>query len=451
MPSKKPQVGQTVLLRGGTKSKRKYNKEEALVEDVPARGCWMTVQIQPSGATVKWRKGGFRAVKKKTDPFIVLNDEVSIKILSFLYGERPAEEDGRAQTLWLRKVAHQCGTMRLRLASPFWNAAVKRILPDFVGPVAVDLFDHSMRFLVYWLSIHEGIKLSSLLVRHGELGDIPLLSKLILSCSTADLTQMELTINRGRAESSGWAYYGLQNDLVVDLSQGRIETAVPIHTREQKTLHAMIAQQCPNLTELELTVTLPSFTSNYDDYLSADLFSMPSIQTLKLSMGYFDQSRRRRDYDNLPIDSGVITKLVRNLSGLKRLEISSPNTPLGYMRRYHIASQSLEHLDVTKLGKKMMVSCNCESLATFRCEGNFYGNGCMPILTEPQYHDLDRHYAEQDTNSLVVTASTFHFPHFTVPDSCQMTLEGFNHCTRGDYDRYNGFAQEAANARFQIL
>ena len=55
------------------------------------------------------------------------------------------------------------------------------------------------------------------------------------------------------------------------------------------------------------------------------------------------------------------------------------------------------------------------------------------------------------SKDLIVPAETYEFPHFVVPDDCQMTLLHFYDGVCEDFTEYRRFAQEAANATFQTF
>jgi hypothetical protein len=166
------------------------------------------------------------------------------------------------------------------------------------------------------------------------------------------------------------------------------------------------------------------------------------------------------DDADFPIDSNVITKLVQNLSGLKSLKLASANLEEYECRRHHVVSQTLESLDVSQTGKNCVLSCECPRLKKYWCDGFLYANGTRPLLSREQYDGLGQYVVDgppipgrehvQGNKSLVVTADTFEFPHFRVPDSCAMNLLTFFSWDDG-YEVYNENALKFKNAIFRAF
>ncbi|CAB9520839.1 expressed unknown protein [Seminavis robusta] len=451
---RRPLVGQAILLKGGTGSKRQYNQKKACVLQYPKQGCWMTVRMYRDNTAsstnnpidLKWRKGGFEGgAPRKEDPLKILDDETLKLVLSFLI--QPVEretENPITSTLWLRNVVGRIHG-QVRAVNQNWKNSIDRILPDFLGPVHVNFgfaygHPHWVPPLARWLKNYR-VQIETLDLGYVDLGDFPFLSQVIRECHTEHTTKLiAKRCNMSRAMRSNWSSYfsSHRKRNFIDLTTDGNSTGVVSVQHGQKELFETVAKNCPRLKDLSITVTLPTARRNYDDFTGTSLFALESIESLSISLGCFTADREA--------DSNVVTKLIHKLPGLRSLTLSCPNSVRNW--RFHIQSLSLEVIDTTGLGKHTYVSCDCPQLRTFSCVGGVYGNGTVPKLTEDQHESIFA--TMNNAANVVLLAGEFPCPYLSVPNSCEVRLKE-RLCGFHSFEWYSGAWSSCVNARFNPM
>jgi len=444
------QVGATVRLSGGNGTKRKYNNQEAVVVEIPLQGCWIKVSIAVKddvGETLPWRKSGAQPIvvvpanssggthRKKADPVGMIDRECCNIIYSFLAGEPEAEEeDSRPINLppltnivWMWSHVATIHS-QLRTVSKTWKKTFDSLVDASVGLVDANLDAFAtnpkvIQPMIKWMCRHH-IALGALNF-DASLADIPLLIQLLTKCNTNQLYKMRAYVNRENQEQ---ATYGRISRLSKDgrskLQPIDLSVARPsFFARSQKELHNAISFTCPKLKELEICMTFPSTTPDYSEYISEYLFSRPTIQKLKIMIGYYHfEGLRERIFRR--IEGNVFTTLVKDLSALRELAISTTylDHPLYYKRLYHVESDTLEVLDVRGMPRASVgVSCRCPRLRKYTCFAGFKGNGTLPApLLSIQQHSLLEQNRVQDL--ILVKRDHGFAPRLRVPDDCQITL-----------------------------
>jgi len=448
------QVGASVRLSGGKGAKRKYNNQRAIVVEIPLRGCWIKVSIAVNDDDVDeilpWRKIGAQPIvlvpesssgthrRKAADPVFLLDRECCNIIYSFLVGEPLTEEveDESKPTnvplltnlVWVRS---QVGPIhnQLRAVSNIWKQRFDSLVRASAGLVDANLDAFAtnpkvIQPMIKWMCRHR-IALGKLNFDAG-LPDIPILVQLLTECSTLQLYKMRAFVNRENQEQATYGRFsrfdkGSSSVHPIDLS---VAVARPSYfARSQKELHDVISFTCPKLKELDICLTFPSTTPDYSGYISKNLFSKPTIQKLKIMIGYYHfEGLRERIFRR--IEGNVFTTLVGKLSALRELAISTTynDHPLYYERLYHVESDTLEVLDVRGMPRASVgVSCRCPRLRKYTCFAGFKGNGTLPApLLSRQQHSLLEQNRVQDL--ILVKRDHGFAPRLRVPDDCQITL-----------------------------
>ncbi|CAB9520437.1 expressed unknown protein [Seminavis robusta] len=445
----KPLVGQAILLKGGTGAKRLYNKKKAFVVHYAERGCWMTVRLdqdeEACGTTnmttdIKWRKGGFEHPPSETDPLKVLDEETLKLVFSFLL-KAPNNDERGNHNVWLR---NQAGSIRghVRAVSQKWKNSIDMILSDVIGPVQVDFGNcptHAVPTLGSMMKKHR-IKIQTLNLGYASLADFPFLIELIRDCDTRHATKLIANrVNMLRVEESSWPQYTPLQARVVDLDATDNVEAVRLQ-HAQKELFKAIGENCPKLRELSVAVTLPANSLNYTGYIDGSLFSLASIESLEVSLGYCGKKLGLE----MQVDSNVVTKLIQKLPSLRCLKLASSTREGANGWRFHIQSPSLETLVAENIPKRMWVTCACPQLQTFESSGGSYAphGGILPVLTQDQYESMT-----SNAGHVLLSAGAFSFPHLSVPDTCEVKLAG--DCFRkGFFTLYSNRLADIQSARF---
>lgn len=283
--------GDRVVLAKGSHNKRQYNGKRAVVSEYPAKGAWMTVQLEESpdhpSQKIKWRKRGYSLSLPRVDfELSLLEDDVMIHILSFLGSKSPttskqvviesgtterAGDGDTNQLLWVKDAAK----LHTQIASVCsrWKDICDRNLRDVLGLLNADtdaLPMHTIIPCILWMCKYK-LALGSLKVE-AELEDIALLKYLLITCDTSHLTKVRAYIDReGRnlgyyqSEWIGRAFY--RGHPFIDLTDGEglppFQTMVqalgiPFHPTTQKDFHDTLAMHCPSVTNLAVTVAVPT-------------------------------------------------------------------------------------------------------------------------------------------------------------------------------------------------
>jgi len=412
-------------LAGGKGWKRKFNKTSATVVAVPSRGCWVTILLHDTDQKIKWRKGGCRRLDQRQDPFQILDDSCCEHILSYLLEVKNKEIVWGQRLTSLSSIMSTVGKLHgnLRSIERRWKEVLDQNLSKYLGLVDVN-FDavpgrrlrKTMRFLVRHQIKLGALNFSAPLHEYQQLVDF------MQGCDMKNLCKMR-------------AYYNIDNvrysinttqlgGHVYDLTTpDRIADHVGIQATSQKNIHDLIAGKCPRLKELAVKLVLPWNPSEYSAYISTSLFSISSIEKLKISLVLITDinalDNRIVDDD---IDELIFTRLIKNMPGLRSLILATQQTRLLYRRTFHLESESLEHLDVCGTSKWCWISCRCPNLVRYDCLGEGFGNGTRPILTQLQRETLD---ARSNGDRCVLSVTEYHFPQLEVSDACQVMLRDY--------------------------
>mmetsp|Transcript_33422 Transcript_33422/g.38505 ORF Transcript_33422/g.38505 Transcript_33422/m.38505 type:complete len:490 (-) Transcript_33422:133-1602(-) len=451
--------GQVVVLNNGKGTTRKYNGKDAIVVDYPTRSCWMTVSVR--GIALKWRKGQYSIVpdnkitgwrmlqqsqKKSSSLLQVTNDNVVVKIFSFLVGTTShdiiLDEDGREQQqnqlLFVKDAAIVYS--KLAIVSRTWKRICNNNTFAIFGRLNVNLDAVSTEKIVpciHWLCKNK-FSIGSLIFK-AELGDVVFLEQLLDTCDTSKLTHVRAYCQsvdkyNNCLHISMWvneAYYHQRNNVkkkvIFDLcgSGGDIGlTTLKAMSREmnvpygdsptQRQLHDTIATNCQNLLELEMSMAVPNGPTNCREYLSESLFSLTNIYKLDVSLGVVAAEYGRHSFDGM-----IVTRMVENLGKLLELNLKSSQYAGDCM--LHIVTPSLTILNVSGLAKSAWVSGVLPKLKAFICNGGPCGNGIVPLFTAEQKRNVRISGGEQKDVHFYCGQATIR--RLDVPYKCEFTLK----------------------------
>ena len=471
--------GTKLVLLGGKGPKRRYNHKTAIVVSLPhRRNGWMTVQLvredgdAPTTSTaeddrIQWRTSRCRLAQQQQQQqqqqpgvqetatssrtttgnstlqdvtMTTLPDEARRHIFSFLVGEPETQQ----MEMIIKGQKHQShswdlwrvGNIQalLRSVSREWKILFDEAMPQWLGLLDANLDRYwkasERKKVLDWL-IRTKVRLGSLSF-NVALFELLFIRDLLEACDTTHLFKMRAYLNVGRClKMSSHQYETLVIPDLIDLCDNAVlgelpsEPLVVVYANHQKILHDSIAKNCPNLAVLSLTLTLPPLSSRDAPYISNDLFSMPSIRKLKISLGYHDYFKGWRIGSVEARDTSIFTKLIKKLDNIRELEIATNESSarsshlLQPSTTYDIESTSLQSLGTFGLWKGIFVSCHCPQLQYFCCNGSFYGNG---VRKPPEGFATDD-IIEQREDRVVVRHSVENFPSFRVPRSCRMTFK----------------------------
>lgn len=438
----KVSVGDLVTAKGGRGAKRKFNGRRCVVTDYPKAGSWMTVQVLPnkgngkeseSDAKIKWRKGSYsRHVVQgdKVDPMKLLDgcDHIWAHILSYC-AEHGVQHDG----MWIKDAMKIHRTMSL--VSKEWKKSFVDPMYRCIGNINADLDalkSETVIPAIQWMC-HYGSHLSSLKVQ-VRYNLIPIIQKLLQETNTTNLVNMKFGYgNQGDlwVDSCYDKFFGT-NYSVIDLCNPGptfqekaealdIPSAMGVSNKELgRRMQECIAFHCPNLHSLSWNFAKISNT----EVVNSPIFSLSSLTHLELGMhfkSYFEENhwvqREQRGYDDLDL----ITRMIESLGNLQHLKIKFDIYSRS-SKKIQIHSQSLRYLDVSEMSKSCYVACICPLLEVFICNGDVYGNGSMPILTEEEINAYNEKFRGK---TLIQCQRQMQLPDMAIPDSCKCVLKNF--------------------------
>mmetsp|Transcript_5934 Transcript_5934/g.12982 ORF Transcript_5934/g.12982 Transcript_5934/m.12982 type:complete len:597 (-) Transcript_5934:183-1973(-) len=474
--------GAEVVLSGERNGKkRRYNGCLATVVRYPRAGGWMTVRPLHTAAActhstsdtsstgsaidlcgagdIKWRKGGCTSIDKvetKQLSLLGLSDNSLSHIVGYIGHGVPSDGEQQQQQedsdsdedtstgtnglLWLvdaarlhRQIASVCRRL-MQFATNNMRDSFGYIDANFDG-----LREEQIAPCVLWMCKYR-LRLGTLRMRI-ELADVPLMCQFLQQCDTEKVTyvqaridghgslwKMKDTITNSSLIRRAWVAKFCRDSEVVNLAGGdahprldrmAADLDVPYRYTSWKELHDTIAEQCPNVSHLKISVKVPINEDTRDywrsHHFSPALFSMGTIRTLELSCNFCTEGMIPSS-DSVKLDSCFVDAYISGLHNLDSLDLgfSSSLAEGVYGRRYHIQSPSLRALNVERLSKHMWVSCNCPKLEQFVCNGSGYGNGSRPVRATREQMASD-----------VIRTGTVNMVGLEVPDGCKCVLVGF--------------------------
>jgi len=420
----------------------------------------MTVQV--ANASIKWRKGRYsvtsktkretsQAQQERKQQLLLQNDHLLAMVFSFLGSSHDIvlDENGRDQTshkelLWVKdagivysKLTRVCRT---------WRKVCNERASFILGRLNVNLDAlHISKVVpcIHWLCAHK-ISIGSLIFQ-AELGDVLFLEQLLNTCDTSKLTFVRAICDLVRGNYPIEAHYrsqwvteaylherGSSEGVVIDLTGGSggsldslenmtraigLPYCFPAPTQRQ--LHDTIAANCQDLLHLEINITMPNAPVNCREYLSASLFSLHLVHKLEVTVGvvgYENNGELNGHFDGM-----IVTRIVENLDQLRELSVKS-NGSCMYGRRIHIASQTLNTLDVSRLSKQSYISGVLPNLTTLLYHANVYGSGIVPEFNAGQLQHVryvNRHNDEYERECrFYASQATIH--RLDVPPTCEI-------------------------------
>lgn len=457
-------VGKTVVLKEGQGEKRKFNGLKATIATYPAEGDLMTVFVQSK--KVRWSKADC------VPPLPDLEGHLWTHVFRFLGSPdaMPEEEESvnvndaekEEELLWVRDAVK----VHTQLASVChaWRGICHQNLPTIFGRLNANfdaLATEKIVPIIQWLCKHN-LKIG-VLKFDTQLEELPLLEELLTKCDMRNLINVRAYINKSLHQwSRSWQWtsmaYDAQNPSAQIPSEGIIDLTgdvgtsfetkaralnVPIRDMSQKEFHNVLAKQCPSLATLSLSVTMPVGEERFpcSEYLSATLFSMPSITKLDVLL-----VGDHRGAWGGSVNGMVFNKMIQNLSGLTSLAIHA-NREL-YGNKFLIMSPTLKTLDVTGLSKGVWVAVDCPKLERFESgSGDGYSGGTLPLYRNADVDDFDS-FTESFSRAegLVVPAGRVPMMNLSVPDTCECIL-------RRVYEPFSGHSELmelCRDARFEI-
>lgn len=426
-------MGDVIVLKQGQGEKRVYTGDKATITAYPKDGDEMTVFVRSK--KLKWSKKDYGL------PLPELQDRTWSYIFRFLGSPQDKQPTDQEELLVVRDAIG----IHNQLASVchLWRGICAQNLSSILGRLNVDLASLKIETIVpsiQWLCKHK-LKIGKLIIHDdAELEDLPLLAELLTTCDTTELITVRAYVDkeyrRWIYKSSKWIsaaynarvkerYFDLSKDTVsVPLATKALTLGLPTHDLTQMDFHDLLAQQCPKLTNLILSITMPVGLERIpcSEYLSSALFSMPTIVKLEVSIGCHADAR-----PDMPINGMVFTKMIKNLSGLTDLTIKSPDHKALIGKRFSVVSQSLKYVDATRLGKGVWCAFDCPKLERFECKSSDFGCGSAPLILDAGFEDLG-FFTERYVNGgkLVVKAGVVPFVATAVPDACVCVIEDFD-------------------------
>ena len=335
--------------------------------------------------------------------------------------------------------------------SKTWKKVCDKNAPYIFGTINANLNKRKVEHIIpciVFLCQHK-LCIGTLLF-NSELNDIRLLEQLLTTCDTSKLTYMKALCRCNSAPSrndqqittlsraSAWlneAYYKYYHPqpVVIDLLSDDDDDdengneipwscaamaqsiGVPFDGQTmQRDLHNCIAENCPNLTELEINVGQLEQDTNCRNYLSQALWSHPKLQKLDLVL------------ENQ--DGMIISRIVENLTNLTELLIMSAlmfNEPNNL---FHITSTTITNLNIESMGQDSWISGALPNLTTLvHTLSPLYGG----IALEPS----DVVLLPQTAGSYYVNAGDLCFRagrttairKLTIPPTCEVIAKDFGH------------------------
>jgi len=483
--------GDVIELLCGDAKRRQYNGKPALVEEYPDDSCWMTVKVLDfeSQPVLQWRKGLHGG--KTIHPLDLLDDDLMVRIFKFLGGgEKPhhnlrnsssvekknpvvwdelsdptvQQEGPLPDTLWVKDAAR----IHAQLASVCrkWRQLVcgSGNLPDVLG-----LLDANLEALlptnrvipcIKWI-VRNKVKLGTLKVRTG-LADIALLKWILRECQTGELTVVKACVNRivrrgglPSSQHSPWIMSACESHVApVDLceapnwnsplSQQAQYLSVPYEEGlSQRHFYEFLAERCPNTVDLNVSLDI-TCGEPATSYLSKKLFSLPSVSTLKLSLG---MAHPETAVDPGGIDGMLVSRAIENLPGLHKLVLATRREPEFVNARFHVSSEELRVLDVEGLCKLVWISCDCPQLEKVLFVNSLYGNGSAPMAPYAAGKDIvgQRH----SDGRVSYLAREVPLIGMCVPGTCIISCDSEFPGNRDDWERQRQHCQVATFITFQ--
>ena len=312
------------------------------------------------------------------------------------------------------------GTINANLNSKYFSRNVEHIIPCIVF-----LCQHKLCI--------------GTLLFNSELNDIRLLEQLLTTCDTSKLTYMKALCRcnntahqRGQqiittlSRASAWlddAYYKYYHPqpVVIDLLSGNElpwsyaamaqSIGIPFDGQTiQRDLHNCIAENCPNLTELEINIGQLEQDMNCRNYLSQALWSHPKLQKLDLVL----ENR----------DGMIVSRIVENLTNLTELVITGPR--LWYDTLFHITSTTITNLNIESMRQHCWISGTLPNLTTLVHTVSMKHGG---IALEPNDVVLLPQTAGSyyvNSNALCFRAGrTTAIRKLTIPPTCELIAKDF--------------------------
>lgn len=294
---------------------------------------------------------GKRQTRANIAPTILHVDEGSVRLLG-------PEEAGRLQ---FSTVARVCKS---------WQNICKENMPLILGPLrgTFNTLGTSEKILkcMRWM-IEYKLRVGSLYFYTHQ--DVSLVTQLLKECDTTDLQKMAVNLDA--------------SDKTTDF-------------------HNVIAEQCPNLRELFMTIQGESLQQRS---FSQSLFTMPSIRWLHINLLFQEAG------------PAVVHLPVLGLINLKEVRLSNKVGSPSKYKCLAVRSDTLEDLDVRDLGDWAYVRCDCPKLKSFSCKGK---NGTIPnqpVRTNPESLTSD--------GTRIVTAGQVSFVGMNVPPTCRISLNHY--------------------------
>lgn len=452
---------------GGSGYKHTCNRAWASVIRYLKLSGWMTFwilrQLISMDGRIKWLKYGYyrRATRS---PLLSLDDDTLTHIVGFLghgilvpdtsdtLGASPSSNYNQLlRVVDAARLFTQIASICKRLCK-FSQRRMKHAL----GSIDAD-FDGIKRPAVVpcilWLTKYK-LTLGRIKLR-TELADIPLMCHLLTECDTTQVTYVQAyridsedgdildfrdSMDDSHLIRPAWmARFGGVKKVVrrygiktyPDIHRMASDLRVPFRYASWKELHDTLAEQCPNVAHLALSVKIPptaddrGFWSRW--YFSFSLFKMPSVRHLELNFGFCVETMLPR---LVQIDSCFMNAYIQGLKNLASLDIECSIHFTEYIdgQRFHVSSENLRSLNVERLPNRMWVSVSCPNLEQFVCNGSWYGNGNRPSFS---YEEICRHRGD------VLCAGAANWCDLEVPDECKCILRGFGMTTERCRD-YSG-------------
>ncbi|CAB9520652.1 expressed unknown protein [Seminavis robusta] len=323
------------------------------------------------------------------NPASVLNDDLMAHIFSFVGGGRGKQRHrgNIAPTILHRSGEASIRLMDLQEAGRFQFSTValvckqwKRICQDnlslVLGPLNGNFYtlqnkDRTVA-CIQWMMRYK-LRIGALYFYHGQqCQDVATITQLLQECDTTDLQKLAINLDI---------------------------------TDETPELHRLVAQKCPNLRELFLSVDQTSlFQKDHPLFLA----SLPSLSWLHVNLTFQKGARASKALE-LPL---------RKMPNLKDLRLTG-GTVWGCVA---VHSESLQQIDACDLVDGCFVRCECPKLAKFSCSGK---NGTFPAGNPLAFR---RRTLAIETGSFA--AGDVPFIGMVVPPSCVVSL---NHYTTEHY------------------
>lgn len=369
----------------------------------------------------------------KRDPVSMLSDELCCEIFSYLC-EKPETDvhygKDMTKTTWL---CSKTGPLNFQLSSvsPKWKSICDEIIPwsDWVGLLDLiydSIHSDSAHSLVCWLIRHK-IRLGRLRIQKStsleQTKDVELFTNLLKTCPTEDLLYL-------RCYAMHFKNYCL--------------SSADNLGHQLKKLHDLIAQKCPNLKKVCLSLMLPKTTPIYSDYISSALFSISSIEILSLYVGFHEEEKPKVDPElkwgtKTPIDGMLFSRIIQNLPKLQMFLMfgEGPITDeRGRKIRFHVASPTLKMLACDNGAP--IIPVDCPALEELGYNAGPNGNNCMLNHISSQQFARARQNARRATAYYYEVNGFPPSPHLQVPNECKLVVKNIHKWGADDYEEFMG-------------